>query len=106
MAAWRDPSQPSKWAEGWPTVGALASFRGAERNIDDLSEFSINQCYGPGEKLDLGGVDEVVSLAAAWMRVGGQAGDTVRVQLSTGMVLEAPKAEEFKNTHGIEWAMS
>lgn len=25
------------------------------RNIDDLSEFSVNQRYGPGEKLDLGG---------------------------------------------------
>ena len=41
------------------------------RNIDDLSEFAVNQSYGPGEKLDLGGVDEVVSLAASWMTTFG-----------------------------------
>ena len=52
------------------------------RNMDDLSEFSVNQCYGPGEKLDLGGVDEVVSLAAAWMRVHGHRDEGVRVQAS------------------------
>ena len=69
------------------------------RNIDDLSEFSINQCYGPGEKLDLGGVDEVVSLAAAWMRVGGQTGHLARPQFSSGMVFEAPKAEELRFQH-------
>ena len=66
------------------------------RNIDDLSEFSVNQCYGPGEKLDLGGIDEVVSLAAAWMRVHGSQDERVRVQLSSGLVLEGPKAQEFK----------
>ena len=49
------------------------------RNIDDLSEFAVNQCYGPGEKLDLGGVDEVVSLAAAWMRTFGESSDRVQV---------------------------
>ena len=38
------------------------------RNIDDLSEFAVNQAYGTPEKLDLGGVDEVVSLAIAWVR--------------------------------------
>ena len=53
------------------------------RNIDDLSEFSINQCYGPGEKLDLGGIDEVVSLAAAWMRVHGSQDERVRVHPRT-----------------------
>ena len=41
---------------------------GKIRNIDDLSEFAINQTYGTPEKLDLGGVDEVVALAAAWVR--------------------------------------
>ena len=66
------------------------------RNIDDLSEFSVNQCYGPGEKLDLGGVDEVVSLAAAWMRVHGWRGERARVELPSGMVLEGPKAKEFR----------
>ena len=66
------------------------------RNIDDLSEFAVNQCYGPGEKLDLGGVDEVVSLAAAWMRTFGGANDQVRVELSTGLVLEGQKGEEFR----------
>ena len=66
------------------------------RNIDDLSEFSINQRYGPGEKLDLGGVDEVVSLTAAWMKVGGGDQDQVRVQLSSGLVLEGEKAPEFR----------
>lgn len=68
------------------------------RNIDDLSEFSVNQCYGPGEKLELGGVDEVVSLAAARMRVRGGCGDRVQVELSSGMVLEGPKAEEFRGS--------
>ena len=66
------------------------------RNIDDLSEFAVNQCYGPGEKLDLGGVDEVVSLAAAWMRTFGVSSDRVQVELSTGLVLEGEKGEEFK----------
>lgn len=41
---------------------------GKIRNIDALSEFSINQTYGTPEKLDLGGVDEVMALAAAWVR--------------------------------------
>ena len=41
---------------------------GKVRNIDDLSEFSVNQAYGTPEKLDLGGVDEVVALSAAWIR--------------------------------------
>ena len=57
------------------------------RNIDDLSEFSINQRYGPGEKLDLGGVDEVVSLTAAWMKVavatGEMPGSEVSVQTAS-----------------------
>ena len=41
---------------------------GKIRNIDDMSEFSINQTYGTPEKLDLGGIDEVVALATAWAR--------------------------------------
>ena len=41
---------------------------GKVRNIDDLSEFAVNQTYGTPEKLDLGGVDEVVALATAWIR--------------------------------------
>ena len=39
------------------------------RNIDDLSEFSVNMTYGTPEKLDLGGVDEVVSLASQWRKI-------------------------------------
>ena len=38
------------------------------RNIDDRSEFAVNQAYGTPEKLDLGGVDEVVALAIGWLR--------------------------------------
>ena len=38
------------------------------RNIDDMSEFAVNQAYGTPEKLDLGGVDEVVALAIGWLR--------------------------------------
>ena len=41
---------------------------GKIRNIDDMSEFSINQTFGTPEKLDLGGIDEVVALATAWTR--------------------------------------
>lgn len=41
---------------------------GKIRNIDDLSEFAVNQTYGTPEKLDLGGVDEVVALASAWTK--------------------------------------
>ena len=41
---------------------------GKIRNIDDLSEFAVNQTYGTPEKLDQGGVDEVVALASAWTK--------------------------------------
>eukprot|EP00435_Cladocopium_sp_Y103_P024718 s1417_g6.t1 len=69
------------------------------RNIDDLSEFSVNQCYGPGEKLDLGGVDEVVAIAAAWMRVlGPPERSEVQVTLSSGAVLSGKKASEFRTS--------
>ena len=51
------------------------------------------------EARPIGGVDEVVSLAAAWMRVGGQTGDLARAQFSSGMVFEAPKAEELRFQH-------
>ena len=68
------------------------------RNIDDLSEFSVNQCYGPGEKLDLGGVDEVVAISAAWMRVLGPPDrQDVQVTLSSGMQLSGLKAPEFRS---------
>ena len=46
--------------------------------------------------MDLGGVDEVVSLAAAWTRVFGGLRSEVQVQLSSGMTLRGNKAEEFK----------
>ena len=69
---------------------------GKVRNIDDLSEFSVNQCYGTSEKLDLGGVDEVVSLAVAWAKILCQPGDDVVVRLSTGEVLQGQKCEEFR----------
>ena len=62
------------------------------RNIDDLSE--VNQCYGPGEKLDLGGADEVVLLAPAWMRTFGNYPDRAQVELLSGLVLS--KHEEFR----------
>ena len=42
---------------------------GKVRNIDDMSEFSVNMTYGTPEKLDLGGVDEVVALAARWQKI-------------------------------------
>ena len=51
------------------------------RNIDDLSEFSVNQAYGTPEKLDLGGVDEVVAMAAAWAKMAEQTGHAEGVQL-------------------------
>ena len=68
---------------------------GKVRNIDDLSEFSVNQCYGTCEKLDLGGVDEVVSLASAWIRIAGGSSDIVEVELSDGEVLTGRKCKEF-----------
>ena len=81
----------------WTPSRRFGIVQGAKvRNIDDLSEFAVNQSYGPGEKLDLGGVDEVVLLAAAWMRAFGKAEDEVRVGLSSGMVLEGKKCEEFR----------
>ena len=51
------------------------------RNIDDLSEFSVNQAYATPEKLDLGGVDEVVAMAAAWARIASKAGCKEGVEL-------------------------
>ena len=81
----------------WTPSRRFGIVQGAKvRNIDDLSEFAVNQSYGPGEKLDLGGVDEVVSLAASWMRAFGKQGDEVQVRLSSGLVLEGRKCEEFR----------
>ena len=63
------------------------------RNIDDLSEFAVNQAYGTPEKLDLGGVDEVVSLAIAWVR----ATDGVRPAKLRGRCLDLKSA--YKQIH-------
>lgn len=67
------------------------------RNIDDLSEFAVNQSYSPGARLDLGGVDEVVSLAASWMKTYGNSPGLVQVELSSGMVLTGKKHPQFED---------
>ena len=54
--------------------------------IDDLSEFFVNATVESYEKVDLGGVDEVASIIRTWATMVD--GDTVRVELSTGKVLE------------------
>ena len=72
------------------------------RNIDDLSEFAVNQAYGTPEKLDLGGVDEVVALASQWLKAAG--GD-VEIKLSSGQLLRGKlhpelNEEDVKNLVG------
>ena len=37
------------------------------RNIDDCSEFLTNACFHAEEKVALGGLDEVVSIARTWI---------------------------------------
>lgn len=73
------------------------------RNIDDLSEFSVNQAYGTPEKLDLGGVDEVVAMAAAWARVASKAGCREGVELR-GRCLDLKSAYKQIPLHSADRA--
>ena len=69
------------------------------RNIDDLSEFAVNQAYGTPEKLDLGGVDEVVALASQWLKA---ARTDVEITLSSGQVLRGRLRPELKEEDARE----
>lgn len=69
------------------------------RNIDDLSEFAVNQAYGTPEKLDLGGVDEVVALASQWLKA---ARTDVEIRLSSGQVLRGKLHPELKEEDARE----
>ena len=73
------------------------------RNIDDLSEFSVNQAYWTPEKLDLGGVDEVVAMAAAWARVASKAGCREGVELR-GRCLDLKSAYKQIPLHSADRA--
>ena len=70
---------------------------GKVRNIDDLSEFGVNQAYGTPEKLDLGGLDEVMALAAEWIRAGQQGQEEVSVALSSGKILTGKLHADYKS---------
>eukprot|EP00969_Alexandrium_andersonii_P062475 2752029-Alexandrium_andersonii.AAC.1 len=41
---------------------------GKVRVVDDCSEFLVNAAVETTEKIDLGGVDELLCLAKAWLR--------------------------------------
>ena len=68
---------------------------GKVRNIDDMSEFAVNLAYGTPEKLDLGGLDEVVGLAALWSKAC-QPDGWVKTQLSDGTWMQGPLHQDFR----------
>ena len=68
---------------------------GKVRNIDDLSEFSVNLAYGTPEKLDLGGLDEVVSLASQWVRAVDASQQEVEAVLSDGTAMRGKLHDDF-----------
>ena len=60
---------------------------GKLRLIDDLSEYGLNQCFLSRERIALGGVDEVVSLAKLWLD-SVTASRQVVIELSDGTLLK------------------
>ena len=56
------------------------------RVVDDCSEFMLNAAVGLREKVDLGGLDELICVAKAWYQASGC--QEVRLELSTGEVLQ------------------
>ena len=63
---------------------------GKVRVIDDYSELGQNACVGSSEKVDVGGIDIVASLARGMLAAIDHELGCVRVTLSDGSVLEGP----------------
>ena len=75
---------------------------GKVRNIDDLSEFSVNMTYGTPEKLDLGGVDEVVSLASQWRKIADLQGKEAVVHGENGTGFRGPLHQHYMDENNLK----
>ena len=63
------------------------------RVVDDCSECMLNAGVGLSEKVDLGGLDELLCVAKAWHQVSS--GAELRLVLSTGEVLQGQRHEAW-----------
>ena len=69
----------------WVPVRRFAVWQnGKWRFIDDASENDTNSTVSSPEKVDLGGVDEIVAAAACWCRAID--GDVVRIPTKDGLL--------------------
>lgn len=75
---------------------------GKVRNMDDLSEFSVNMTYGTPEKLDLGGVDEVVSLASQWRKIADLQGKEAVVHGENGTGFRGPLHQHYMDENNLK----
>ena len=66
------------------------------RPIDDFSEFGHNGTSHTFERIDLGGIDEVVGIAKVWLQAPVD-GERVRVQLESGVWLEEQLHPDYKD---------
>ena len=81
----------------WPPcrrVGFVQS--GGVRPIEDFSEYGHNATSATSEAIDLGGVDQIASMAKLWAESVQEDG-RVRLRLSTGTVLEGRVHEGFRD---------
>jgi hypothetical protein len=78
----------------WTAARRFGILQGGKlRCIDDYSEFQINAAFGSSEKIDCGGVDEI--LVAARSLIKALAKPDVVVELSSGSTLRGTRHEEW-----------
>ena len=80
----------------WVPVRRFGIFQGGKiRLIDDASEFGPNATVYVYEKVDLGGIDEVVAIVCAW-RTAILDDGTVSVPMCDGSIMACELAEEWR----------
>ena len=90
------PEQLSSKHGLWVPVRRFGIWQGSgSRVIDDYSEYGQNACTSTVEKIDVGGIDTVASLARGVLAALDASSRTVRVKLSDGTVLEGRLHREW-----------
>ena len=65
------------------------------RAVDDYSIYGHNECTGTSERIDVGGVDNVVSIARCLMQVLGPDSAMVEVSLPDGDLCTGPRSSDL-----------
>jgi len=86
----------SKYGPLWLPARRFGVEQGGDyRPIDDFSEFGVNDTSSTKESVDVGGVDDIVGLAKAWIEAVDPVTRAVRVELSSGRALRGELHPEW-----------